>query len=239
MAEESNVQRKPVGIFGKLLNAFFGIVGVLILSAIFSVLLEWIGMAYFYENSSYKHAEGMMKKELTYLTGSTSDGANDNAVLYMVGLIADIKDIVLVNSGILGAINESTIIKPTDGDIVVAVKQFASSYYDYLLAAVFVLIMFLIRLSILILSLPVFILFAIVGLCDGLMQRDLRRWGGGNESGFQYHWAKKFVIPVFVLSWVLYLSIPESIHPNYIITPFAVLFGVTVMIMASKFKKYL
>ena len=99
--------------------------------------------------------------------------------------------------------------------------------------------MFFVRLSILILSMPAFILFGIVGVSDGLMQRDLRRWCGGNESGYIYHWAKRFALPVLVITWVIYLAIPSSIHPNFIITPFAVMFGLVLMVMSSKFKKYL
>jgi integrating conjugative element membrane protein (TIGR03747 family) len=130
-------------------------------------------------------------------------------------------------------------VNPNDGDIVRVLKGWLAQYFEYLLAAVFVLVMFMVRMSILFLSIPAFLMFGLVGMSDGLMQRDLRRWCGGNESGFIYHWAKKFALPVLVVAWVIYLAIPSSIHPNFIITPFAVLFGLVLMVMSSKFKKYL
>ena len=40
---------------------------------------------------------------------------------------------------------------------------------------------------------PVFVLFTLVALVDGLVRRDLRRWGGGRESSFVYHYAKQSV----------------------------------------------
>ena len=47
--------------------------------------------------------------------------------------------------------------------------------------------LFSVRLAILTLAMPVFLLFSLVALVDGLVQRDLRRWGGGRESSFVYH----------------------------------------------------
>ena len=65
---------------------------------------------------------------------------------------------------------------------------------------------FAVRLAILTLATPVFGLFALVALVDGLVRRDLRRWGGGRESSFVYHYAKKASIPLIIIAWVLYLS---------------------------------
>ena len=50
---------------------------------------------------------------------------------------------------------------------------------------------FALRLVILTLAALVIGLFTLVALVDGLVQRDLRRWGGGRESSFVYHYAKK------------------------------------------------
>jgi len=82
-------------------------------------------------------------------------------------------------------------------------------------------------------------LFAGVALIDGLVRRDLRRWGGGRESSFVYHYAKKAAFPMVIVAWVLYLALPFSLHPSWIILPFAIGFGLTVAVTASTFKKYL
>ena len=86
---------------------------------------------------------------------------------------------------------------------------------------------------------PVFQLFSLVALVDGLVRRDLRRWGGGRESSFVYHYAKKAAVPLMVLTWVVYLSLPFSLHPAFIVLPFAMLFALAVTVTASTFKKYL
>ncbi|MCP1361814.1 TIGR03747 family integrating conjugative element membrane protein, partial [Halomonas sp. BBD45] len=109
----------------------------------------------------------------------------------------------------------------------------------YLQAAMFVTLMTLTRCVILVLTSPLFILAAIVGFTDGLVSRDLRRFGAGRESAFIYHHAKRLVTPIFFTGWLFYLSLPFSIHPNLFLLPCAFLFGLMIAIATSSFKKYL
>ena len=197
-------------------------------------------MAFVYPDSGYEHAEQMMLKEISYL-GSSLDGDNFNGGYVEVASdkVNRVVTFLFIDSGLIDTIASTKTINPDDGTIIRFFKGLAAQYYNFFMAAIYILCMFFIRLSILILSLPVFLLFGLVGVADGLMQRDLRRWCGGNESGYIYHWAKRFAFPIFVMAWIIYLAIPNSIHPNYIITPFAVLFGLILMVMSSTFKKYL
>ena len=109
----------------------------------------------------------------------------------------------------------------------------------YILAAMQMTQVFSVRLAILVLAMPVFVLFALVAIVDGLVKRDLRRWGGGRESSFVYHWAKRCALPLLVLTWVVYLALPFSLHPSFVILPFATLFAMSVAVTAGTFKKYL
>ena len=95
------------------------------------------------------------------------------------------------------------------------------------------------RLAILILAIPVFGLCGIVAMVDGLVRRDLRRWGGGRESGFIYHWAKRVALPLAVGVWLIYLIVPISVHPSLVILPFATLLGLAITAAVGTFKKYL
>lgn len=79
----------------------------------------------------------------------------------------------------------------------------------YLVAAAFKALTFLVRLLVLVLVLvlvlPLFIMAAFVGFVDGLVRRDVRKFGaGGRESGFIYHHAKALLMPQAVLPWVIY-----------------------------------
>src|SRR5690606_6493674 len=110
---------------------------------------------------------------------------------------------------------------------------------DFITAAGQVVQLFVVRLTVLALATPVFLLFSLVGLVDGLVQRDLRRWGGGRESSYLYHYAKRSVFGFLMAAWVIYLAFPISINPSWIILPFAALFAFSIKVTASTFKKYL
>jgi integrating conjugative element membrane protein (TIGR03747 family) len=110
---------------------------------------------------------------------------------------------------------------------------------EFVIAMMQITQLFSVRLAILILAMPVFLLFSLLALVDGLVQRDLRRWGGGRESSFVYHYAKKAALPLVVLAWVTYLALPFSLHPTFVVLPFAMLFALSVAVTASTFKKYL
>lgn len=96
---------------------------------------------------------------------------------------------------------------------------------DYIESVLYVIIIFIIRLMIIVLTSPLFLLAALVGVVDGLVKRDLRRFGVGRESAFKYHHAQRAVLLVMLLAWALYLSIPFSIHPNWLLIPSAIFFG--------------
>jgi integrating conjugative element membrane protein (TIGR03747 family) len=88
-------------------------------------------------------------------------------------------------------------------------------------------------------ALPLILTAAFVGLIDGLVRRDVRRFGAGRESGFIYHRAKASLMPLAVLPWITYLALPISVHPLLILLPSAALLGLAVSLTAGSFKKYL
>ncbi len=245
MAETTTVARndhpvKKRGVISKTLDNIFKVFGLLIFSALISIIIEWIGMTFYYPDEGYQHAQNMLEREIGYLGSALEgDSLNGDAIETAGGHVNEVVDFLFIDSGLLDTLVSAKTPTPDDSTIMRYAKLAIGEYYDYLISAIFIMTMFFVRLSILILSMPAFILFGIVGLSDGLMQRDLRRWCGGNESGYIYHWAKRFALPVLVITWVIYLAIPSSIHPNFIITPFAVMFGLVLMVMSSKFKKYL
>jgi integrating conjugative element membrane protein (TIGR03747 family) len=110
---------------------------------------------------------------------------------------------------------------------------------SYALAVGFTLLTFLVRIVVLCLTLPLFFTAALAGLIDGLVRRDIRRFGAGRESGFVFHRAKASITPLAVLPWVVYLALPVSVHPLWILLPSAILLSIAVNITAASFKKYL
>lgn len=110
---------------------------------------------------------------------------------------------------------------------------------EYLLAAAYTTQLVGARLAVVLLSLPAFAVASLMGLIDGLVRRDLRRFGGGGESSFMYHHLKKALRPTLWGPITLYLASPWSLQPTVVFVPAALLLGYFVQRTVSRFKKYL
>jgi integrating conjugative element membrane protein (TIGR03747 family) len=78
-----------------------------------------------------------------------------------------------------------------------------------------------------------------MGVIDGLVRRDRRRWQGGRESSFVYHHAKRYVGWALTGGFGLYLSWPfGGFNPAYMVLVFTVLVAFTLSTTVGAFKKY-
>lgn len=244
MAEVVDDPRRGVvqqGLISKSLTAIAKIIQWLLLSLLFSIIIEWAGMVLWWPDEGLDHSRAMLASEISYLDNDfrrsvvTSDPARfakrfaDNTYHYLFEVTRFVDFIRWVSPP--PAMNEQGL-RPRLHKIFRPIAEFV-------IAMMQVTQVFSVRLAILTLAMPIFLLFSLVALVDGLVQRDLRRWGGGRESSFVYHYAKKAALPLVVLSWVTYLALPFSLHPTFVVLPFATLFALTVAVTASTFKKYL
>ncbi|MCK9608013.1 MAG: TIGR03747 family integrating conjugative element membrane protein [Methylomonas sp.] len=236
-------QAAEQGILARLVTQLLQALIFLIMTLGFSIATEWTGMATgFWDEAGTQHSQTMLEQELSVLNADFRRSVIVEQPVQFARRFADnFYDLIFRKTGI-----ESLIIalaKPTqdvdDGGFRQRLRHYYQLAQDYMLAAMLVTQVFAVRLAVLILALPAFVLLGLMGLIDGLVQRDIRRWSGGRESSFVYHWAKKLLYPALILPWILYLAIPSSIHPNLIVLPFAILFALSIRVMASTFKKYL
>lgn len=97
-----------------------------------------------------------------------------------------------------------------------------------------------IRLAIALYALPTFAMAILIGLVDGLVRRDLRKWSGGRESSFIYHHAKRFFFWFLTAGFTAYLAWPfGGINPAHLVLLFAVGVAAALSTTVSSFKKYL
>ena len=219
--------------------------GVLVASLLLSIVIECVGMHLFWPDQGWRHAQGMLDYELNQL----STHFTRSAVVQEPGrtarwLVEGTYEWVFVKTGLLDWMRDASAqaSAPSRGahqDFRYYLAQVYLWTERYLIAAGFTVLTFIVRLLILVLTLPLFLLAAFVGLVDGLVRRDIRRFGAGRESGFIYHRARVSLIPLAVLPWVTYLALPVSVNPLLILLPGAALLGVAVCIAAATFKKYL
>ncbi len=216
------------------------IVRLLLLSLCISILIEWIGMHWWWPEQGIAHSRNMLQDELAYLKTHVSDSLiSRQPTRFAASAASNTRFLLLERSGLLTGLE---MITPSDHELLTWSPTTRRLYQRVMLhaqAAVNILQVFCARLAVLILALPLILMTALVGLVDGLVKRDLRRWGGGRESSYLYHYAKRLNAGLLIGAWVLYLAIPVSVPPPLIILPFAILIAMTISVTASMFKKYL
>lgn len=243
MAEAIDPRRSITrpGIFSRALTGIAQGLKWLFISLILSILIEWIGMIFWWEEQGLAHSRRMLVKELQFLGEDFHRSwLIEDPVQFASGLSERFYTIAFEWTGIVDLIAWIT---PAPGIEESGLRSILHRFYrpvaDFILAAMQITQVFALRLAIFTLATPLFGLFTLVALVDGLVRRDLRRWSGGRESSFVYHYAKKAAIPLIIMAWVLYLALPFSLHPSWIILPFALAFAFAVTVTASTFKKYL
>lgn len=203
----------------------------LIGSLFFSLIVEWLGIAFFWPEQGAEHSRLMMNEELGWFADNVTHS------LLMTDPVGKL-DVILhqtwqwifIDTGFIPWL-EQWRNKPGNHWI---------HWVDtYIQATVYITLTFVLRVFILLLTAPLFVLTALVGIIDGLVRRDIRRYGCGYESGFIYHHAKRTVLPIFFLTWIIYLSLPFSMNPSLILLPAASIFGCVITLSVGTFKKYL
>ncbi|HDS1738571.1 TIGR03747 family integrating conjugative element membrane protein [Pseudomonas putida] len=231
-------QRRPGLIFGGL-ELCLRLLGLLFASLLLSILLEFMGMLWFWPEQSWHHSHAMWLSELGWLSNHFKSSLLIQEPAQATAKILErINDLVVVRSGWAQSDNHLNLHSRESS----LQGQLAHAYFavqDYLLAALFTVFTFVVRLTVLTLATPLFLLAVLTGMIDGLMRRDLRKFGAGRESSFVYHRAKRTLLPLMLCPWVIYLSLPCSLNPNWVLLPCAVVLGFMVAITATTFKKYL
>lgn len=124
-----------------------------------------------------------------------------------------------------------------DGDELM--RKFVLGTREFWESAATGLQLFSARLAVLVLTLPLLSLAALGGFADGLVAWFLRRTGGGRESGFIYHRAKRAVAYSLVLTAAVYLVPPIPMNPRWVLPPLLLVFASGIRFATAYFKKYL
>lgn len=237
---------KAPGFFTLLLWELpWRILGMLLVSLLFSLLVEYLGMTFIWPEEGAQHSRGVLLAESSYF----ADGFKQS--LFLSTPVTTVQQwltlgyqCLFLDSGFLDWVHATpkTATKPANEvsrQLRLWGAWLAAICYEYLMATVYITMIFLLRVIILVLSIPLFILVAIVGISDGMVRRDLRRYGAAYESSFLCHHAKRFVKPAACIPCVLYLSAPCTVYPNLFLLPAALLTGLAISVTMGSFKKYL
>ncbi len=178
------------------------------------------------------HRTVIQEAELVYRLG------NDDSVAVIRAIVDGFYHLCFVWTGIDGMMVRFADPSPlSESDE--AMRRFFLANWEFLETAVYGLQLFSMRLGVLLLAMPLFLITAIGAIADGLVTWYRRRTSADRESGFIYHRTKRGLALALLALWVVYLLPPVVLDPRYVLPPFLLFFGVTVRFVAAYFKKYL
>ncbi|EJX4511711.1 TIGR03747 family integrating conjugative element membrane protein [Salmonella enterica] len=190
-----------------------------------AIALEWLGEAFFWRNTCASHSEQILQATWQWWQGSAG------APVWLVQALTLASNTLQQGiAALITSLNGQSGLFWTEA--VTTVIRCA------LLSVGNVTLTFLLRLAILLQALPLFALIIVVGLIDGLVRRDLRRFGAGHDSGFVYHHARRMISPSLIATGLVWLAVPIFLVPEYVFIPSAAGIGLAVSITGGSFKKY-
>ena len=210
---------------------------VTLLGWMLSIVLEWCGIAFgWWDQPGAGHSARLLRTELHWLD-------RDFTTPLAAGRLIEWADWGARQlyhwSGLQGFVSWVVSDQPAPWAGLETIRRVLRYWGEYLLAAAYITQLVGARLVVVVLTLPAYAMIGVMSLVDGLVQRDLRRFGGGLESGLLYHHLKAMLRPMLSLPIFLYLISPWSLHPTTIFVPFVLGFGTFVQRTVARFKKYL
>lgn len=207
--QRSPPSRPPQGPVGWLLSLFGRIIGLVIGALVLRIVLELAGLYFWWPQEGGRHVFQVMKREQAELVIALQPHPLGNEIL------------ALLDKG------------ATRVPMVNRLLQKPLTALAYTLAS------FMQRLVWLATMLPLLCLCTVTGLTEGLVQRDLRRFGSGLESVFLHRYVIRSGSSVATTLWVFYLAQPLFLPAMLILLPTALWSGITVWMAAGSFKRWL
>lgn len=123
--------------------------------------------------------------------------------------------------------------------IVGAVTQIQKSINEHLFIAIDVFRAWFFRLVVFLFGVVSVFPLLIIGLIDGLVRREIRRWSGGRESAWIFVFASKSLAPSIAISLAIYVVWPWTLPFVWINTCMGMYLGFALSVTLAAFKKYL
>ncbi|MBS3048840.1 TIGR03747 family integrating conjugative element membrane protein [Enterobacter mori] len=224
MSDNAPPARRP-GLLGWIALLPGVMVGFCLGAWMLAIALEWLGDAFFWRNTCASHSEQALQATWQWWRDFAG------APVWLV------EDLALTSDTLQQGI--SALVHLLNGQSgLFWTKAVTTVIRCALLSAGNVTLTFLLRLAILLQALPLFALTITIGLIDGLVRRDLRRFGAGHESGFVYHHARRMIASSLAATGLVWLAVPIFLVPEHVFIPAAAGIGLAVSMTGGSFKKY-
>lgn len=214
MSEQRSPPSRPAkGPVGWLLSLAGRLIGLIIGALVLRVVLELAGLYFWWPQEGSKHVFQVMKQEREELISALQTHPLK-------------KDILIIPD------HEAIRIREVRNQI----KRLY--HWEPISALAYTLVSFMLRLIWLIIMLPLFFLCTTTAIVEGLVLRDLRRFGGGYESSSMFYWILKLSFPFKHTGVLCYLALPTSLSQFWLLL---LIISAGIMYMATIFnlKKYI
>ena len=225
-------KRENPGPFWRIFKIMFWF----LMCVLFGIALEWFIMTSYYPEQGAYRSLRLLESELSYLSDTslaTTDYGNvvvSKLLVAQQGTYHFAAETLKIKAALTGL-----------SDIGFIQHSFARmGWLDPHVYAVSMLNMInviTLKLVVIVLCLPVFLIVMIWATNAGLSQRAIRKYQVRNETSWIYHHAKRIKVWSIVLPAIVYLTWPNELSPVIVFGPCAFAYGVSWFVMASKFKK--
>ncbi|HCT3689030.1 MULTISPECIES: DUF4400 domain-containing protein [Enterobacter] len=207
--QRSPPSRPPQGPVGWLLSLAGRIIGLVIGALVLRVVMELVGLYFWWPQEESWHVFQVMMQEQAELVIALQPHPQGDKI---VMLLENRASHVLITNKLI---------------------------QKTLTILAYTLVSFMLRLTWIVAILPLLCLYVLIGLTEGLVQRDLRRFGSGLESVFLHRYIIRYGSSVATTLWVVYLAQPLFLPARLVLLPATIWFGITVWMVAGSFKRYI
>lgn len=229
----------PRGPVAVVLSVGLGLVLATIVSWMLGVLIEIAGIYYFWPEEGINHSRDLVTEDLGYIANAPRSIIIDDTVAFATAIVNAI-EVPYRKLGVISLYERMS--APAQGAPTSHSVSNSLSFHGarLLLMTMYVAQDTILRLAVAAFALPAFVLACLLGTVDGMVRRDLRRWGGGRESSFVYHHAKRWTRWALTGGFALYLAWPfGGFDPALMVLAFTALVAATLSTTVASFKKYL
>ncbi|HEO9008818.1 TPA: DUF4400 domain-containing protein [Citrobacter koseri] len=206
--------RPPQGPIGWLLSLAGRLIGLVIGALVLRIVLELAGLYFWWPQEGSRHVFQVMRQERVELVSALQ-------LHPLRGEIVRLQE------------NWATLALKVEH------KTESLILREYITNLAYTLVSFMLRLTWLLATFPLLCLCVLTGLTEGLVWRDLRRFGSGLESVFLHRYVIRSGSSVASTLWVCYLAQPLLLPAMLILLPSALWFGITIWMAAGSFKRWL
>jgi integrating conjugative element membrane protein (TIGR03747 family) len=235
------------GPLGMAVALAFGLVLTTAFSWFLSIIIELVGMHTLWKDKGVLHARQLVQEDLRYIAEAPHSLVVADTVAFSRALIARVAipferlDVAGFHQRTTAALERPvTPVRAGSATLKRISNTLAHMWATLGMVAMYTAQDTALRLAIVVFALPAFVLACLLGAVDGMVRRDLRKWGGGRESSFVYHHAKAMTYLTLGGGFSLYLAWPGGgFNPAYMVLAGTALVAWSLSLTLSSFKKYL